>query len=122
MEIRFKNIFFVAGLSSLVFMSACRKKIDTIAKVYVKDAYGVGVSDCQVILKGISTINKTSSLADTARTNSGGEAIFNFNEIYKSGQAGVAVLDVFASKNGVSGTGIIQIVEKTTSQATVVVQ
>jgi len=122
MKLKFKNIFLAVSIFSLAVISACNKKIDTIAKVHVKDAYGVGVSDCEVILKGVSTINKSSSLADTARTNSRGEAIFNFNEIYQSGQAGVAVLDIFASKNGISGTGIIQIKEETTSESNVVIQ
>jgi hypothetical protein len=112
----------VAGLLVLVAILSCNKKIDTIAKVFVKDVYGSPVSNCQVILKGISTINKTSTLADTASTNSKGEAIFNFNYIYQKGQAGVAVLDIFADKEGIKGTGIIQVKEETTSEAKVVIQ
>lgn len=116
----FKSTIIVFGFASTIL--SCNKKIDTIAKVYVKDAYGADVSNCRVILKGISTINKTSSLADTALTNSNGEAIFNFNDVYQSGQAGVAVLDIFADKNGVKGVGIIQIKEETTSESNVVIQ
>ena len=31
----------------------------------------------------------------TSTTGGGGTAIFNFNELYKSGQAGFAVLDIY---------------------------
>lgn len=122
MKIYSKKNLLMGSIIALAVITSCKKKIDTIAKVYVKDAYGMDVSNCQVILKGVSTINKSSSLADTAYTNSRGEAIFNFNDIYKSGQAGVAVLDIFADKDGITGTGVIQIKEETTSESNVVIQ
>jgi hypothetical protein len=103
-------------------LSCKKKKKDTIGKVYVKDETGNTVNYCQVILKGVSTTGKSSNIADTAFTNSNGEAIFNLNDMYQLGQAGVAVLDIFASKDGMTGTGIIQINQETSSEATVVIQ
>lgn len=120
----FKHLLILVLTSIFIFTSnsACKKKKDTIAKVYVKYATGEPVNECEVILKGVSTVGKSSSLADTAFTSSRGEAIFNFNDIYQSGQAGVAVLDIFAGKDGLVGTGIIQVEEETESSATVVIQ
>ncbi|MBI2258307.1 MAG: hypothetical protein HYU67_05350 [Flavobacteriia bacterium] len=120
-----KLTFIFLSLTLLILVvlnNSCKKKIDTIAKVTVKDANGVAVNYCEVILKGVSTIGKASDLSDTAYTNSNGEAIFNFNYIYQKGQAGVAVLDIFARKDEMLGQGIIQIKEETTSTATVVIQ
>lgn len=113
-------LFIIFSLISVTLVStSCKRKKDTIAKIYVRDINNNFVSGARVILKGVSTTNKSSNVADTAYTNSGGEAIFNFNELYQLGQAGVAVLDIFADKDGVNGTGVIQIEEETTSTSTV---
>lgn len=119
-----KKYFALFGIAflGLAVSYSCRKKKDTIAKVTVLDkANNTPVSDCRVVLYGSSTENKQSNvvLFDTAYTNAAGEAIFNFNEVYQLGQAGVAVLNIKAEKNGLSGTGIIKIEEETTSEETV---
>lgn len=111
-------------VSGMFVATGCRKKKDTIAKIYVRDALNAPVASCQVVLKGVSTTNNSANvnLYDTTQTNSAGEAIFNFNKVYKLGQAGVAVLNIEAKKNGLSGQGIIKIEEEVTSEETVFIQ
>lgn len=122
----FSNAILMAVIVTMgVFMSSgCRKKKDTIAKIYVRDVANVPVAGCQVVLKGESTTNQPASvvLFDTTTTNSSGEAIFNFNDVYQLGQAGVAVLNIEATIGTMSGQGIIKIEEETTSEETVFVQ
>jgi hypothetical protein len=103
---------------------SCRKKKDTIAKIYVRDASSQYVEGATVILYGQSTINQGANvvLYDTTLTNSSGVAIFNYNEVYQLGQAGVAVLNIKAFKNGAQGQGIIKIEEEVTSEETVFIQ
>ncbi len=98
-------------------MVSCRKKEETIAKIIVKDASNNPVAGARVIVYGQSTTNQASSvvLYDTTITNSAGEAIFNFDEVYQLGQAGVAVLNIDASKDGNTGQGIIKVEQETTT-------
>lgn len=125
-----KNIFsstIIASsilFSGMFMISGCNKKKDTIAKIYVRDAANQPVSGCQVVLYGVSTENKPANvnLFDTTQTNSSGEAIFNMNEVYKKGMAGVAILNIDARKNGLIGQGIIKVEEEVTSEATVYIQ
>ncbi|MEN9442861.1 MAG: hypothetical protein RLZ33_2938 [Bacteroidota bacterium] len=119
-------VFAVLAILGVGFSSTgCRKKKDTIAIIYVRDAANQLVSGAQVVLYGQSTqpnqaVNVT--LYDTTTTNTSGEAKFNFNDVYQLGQAGVAVLNIEASANGLSGEGIIKIEQETTSEETVFVQ
>ncbi len=103
---------------------SCRKKKDTIAKIYVRDASSQYVEGATVILYGQSTINQGSNvvLYDTTLTNSSGVAVFNYNDVYQLGQAGVAVLNIKAYKNGAQGQGIIKIEEEKVSEETVFIQ
>lgn len=121
-----KKIYMIAFLA-LVSMSAfvgCRTKGETIAKIMVRDAANQAVPGARVVLYGQSTTNQPSSvvLFDTTLSNSAGEATFNFDEVYQLGQAGVAVLNIDVDANGMSGQGIIKVVEETTSEETVFVQ
>jgi hypothetical protein len=77
-----------------------------------------------VILYGKSTTNQPANvvLYDTTETNSSGVAIFNYNDVYQLGQAGVAVLDIKAYKDGANGQGIIKVEEEVTSEETVYIQ
>lgn len=105
-------------------MAGCNKKKDTIAKIFVFNAANQPVDGCQVVLYGQSTENKPANvnLFDTTQTNSSGEAIFNMNDVYKKGMAGVAILNIDARKNGLVGQGIIKVEEEVTSEATVYIQ
>lgn len=117
------NLLLIAGLiSTTAFVSSCNKKKDTIAKIYVRyQSNNQLVQGCEVSLKGISTENRQADviLEKTTETNASGEAIFNFNDEYKKGQAGVAVLKIVAKKNGLSREGIIKVEEETTSEETI---
>lgn len=117
------NLLLIAGLiSTTAFVSSCNKKKDTIAKIYVRySSTNQPVQGCEVRLKGISTENRQPDviLDMVTETNAAGEAIFNFNKEYKKGQAGVAVLEIEAKKNGLSKKGIIKVEEETTSEETI---
>lgn len=114
----------MVGLGVAFSSSGCNKKKDTIAKIYVRDAANAPVAGAQVVLYGQSTITPAPPvvLFDTTTTNGSGEAIFNFNDVYKSGQAGVAVLNIKAQKSGLVGQGIIKVEQETTSEETVFIQ
>lgn len=111
-------------LFSVAFLSSCRKKKDTIARITVLDAENNVVSEAQVILFGQSTTDPMQEVIrrDTAITNTSGVATFNYNEVYELGQVGVAVLNIEATKGGLVGTGIIQIKEEEDNSATVFIQ
>lgn len=114
----FRNTFLIVALVSLVFsISSCYRKKDTIAKVTVLDANNAPVGGAEVRLYyGVSA--DSARIDQTSSTDAAGLATFNFNDLYKSGQAGFAVLDIY-----VNGTilGIIKVEEETTSEETVVI-
>jgi hypothetical protein len=114
----------VLFISGIIIISGCRKQKDTIAKIYVKDSSNNFVGDCEVILYGVSTTGNQSAveLEDTLYTNSAGVAVFNFNNLYKAGMAGVAVLNIKATKDGHIGHGIIKVEEEVTNEETVFLQ
>lgn len=127
-----KNLFSttfitLALVTGGIFFSStgCKKKKDTIAKVYVRDVNNNPVVAAEVILYGENTNPPNSgsqnpvALMDTTTTNGSGEAIFNFNDVYQLGQAGVAVLNIKATKDGNTGNGIIKVEQETTSEETV---
>jgi hypothetical protein len=114
-------------LSAVLFVgifSGCRKKKDTIAVITVLDIDNLPVAGAEVVLYGESTINQPANvvLYDTLTTNISGEARFNFNDVYQLGQAGVAVLNIEASKDGAVGQGIIKVEQETISEETVFIQ
>jgi hypothetical protein len=118
-------VFAVLAILGVGFSSTgCRKKKDTIAIIYVRDAANELVAGAEVVLYGQSTTTQAANvvLYDTTTTNTAGEAKFNFNDVYQLGQAGVAVLNIEASSAGLSGEGIIKIEQETTSEETVFIQ
>jgi len=110
--------------TSLVSLSACRKKMDTVAHIYVKDETNASVSNAMVVLYGTNTQQTPQQVAvyDTAYTNVNGLATFNYNELYQLGQAGVAVLDIKAQKGNKVGQGIIKIEAEKVNEETVYIQ
>lgn len=108
----------------VVVSGSCRKKADTIARITVRDTANMVVVGAEVILFGVSTTEEIQSvqLRDTSETNTSGIATFNFNDVYQLGQAGVAVLDIRASKDGLQGEGIIKIEEEEENATTVFIQ
>jgi hypothetical protein len=55
-------------------------------------------------------------------TGSDGKASFNFNDYFKRGAAGFAVLDVYATYDTLGGRTIIKIEEEKTNDVTVSVE
>jgi hypothetical protein len=114
---------FVLGLAML--QVGCKKPADTIAKVIVKDAVTEEiVSGATVYIYGESTEGKQGkvTVGDTTQTNASGEAIFNFSDLWKPGQSGVAVLNIDAINGSATGSGIIKVEEEKTSTETVFIQ
>jgi hypothetical protein len=119
-----KILLFVLASTSLISLSACRKKMDTLAHIYVKDEANASVSNAMVVLYGTNTQQTPQQVAvfDTAYTNANGLATFNYNELYQLGQAGVAVLDIKAQKGNKVGQGIIKIEAEKINEETVFIQ
>lgn len=117
-------LFVAVALIGATSMMGCRKKKETLAKIYVRDAANQPVEGASVVLYGETTTTppKNPILFDTTLTNSSGEAVFNYDEVYQLGQAGVAVLNIKAKKNTSIGTGIIKIEEEKTNTETVYIQ
>ena len=104
-----------------VGFGSCKKEKDTIAVVrVVKQSDGVTpVVGAQVTL--LTDYNGTEfereGIEQEATTNGSGEALFNYNELFKNGQAGMFVLDVQVEKGLYSASGIIKVVEEESSEA-----
>lgn len=114
----------VIALLAVATLVGCRKKEDTIAEITVRDASNQAVAGARVVIYGQSTTNQPANvvLYDTTETNAAGVAIFNFNEVYQLGQAGVAVLNIDVQKDQLTGQGIIKVEQEVTSTETVYVQ
>ena len=87
------GIILAALTITVGLFSGCSKPEDTIAKVYVFDEDNNPVSGAKVALNGNPSdeqqgLGKELVVADTSTSNAAGEAIFNLNDLYKSGQAG----------------------------------
>jgi hypothetical protein len=119
-----KILLFAVAATTLVSLSACRKKMDTVAHIYVKDETNASVPNAMVVLYGTNTQQTPQQVAvyDTAYTNANGLATFNYNELYQLGQAGVAVLDIKAQKGNKTGQGIIKIEAEKVNEETVFIQ
>jgi hypothetical protein len=119
-----KILFFALAATSLVSLSACRKKMDTVAHIYARDETNASVSNAMVVLYGTNTQQTPQQVVvfDTAYTNANGLATFNYNELYQLGQAGVAVLDIKAQKGNKIGQGIIKIEAEKVNEETVYIQ
>jgi hypothetical protein len=109
--------FIVGGVTS------CDKQEDTIAKITIVDASNLPVGGAVVRLVGRGSDGTDGGRIDVeATTDASGVATFNFNDLFKRGQAGFAVLDIEADKGFLVGTGIIKVEENMTNEATVTVQ
>lgn len=115
---------FSVVIAAVIILGSCRKKADTIAQIKVLDSMNLVVPGAKVVLYGKSTTDPIQSVVrqDTATTNSDGIATFLYNDVYQLGQAGFAVLDIRATKNGLKGKGIIKIEEEEENSATVFIQ
>lgn len=104
-------------------LTSCDKQEDTIAKITILDASGLPVGGATVRVIGRGSDGTDGGRIDLeSTTGADGVATFNFNDLFKRGQAGFAVLDIEADKGALVGTGIIKVEENTTNEATVTVQ
>lgn len=127
MKKNFKTTLLILSACSLVLMMGCRKKKDTVAIITCKSfvvSPDSPVENAKVVLYGKSTTGHQAAVTvhDTVYTNSSGQARFVFNDEYQLGQAGVFVLDIKATKDNLSGTGVIKVVEEETTHQGVVLQ
>lgn len=113
-----RSILTVAIGAAIISIGSCRKKEDTIAKVYVLDQNNSRVSGATVELIGEGS-EGTVREPKTATTNEQGEATFNYNDIYQLGQCGVAIFKIKASLGGAVGHGIIKVEQEETTEETV---
>lgn len=109
----YKSFLFSLALIGLSAMVSCNKEQDTIAIITVTNGGGLVVSGASVNIQGGTRINVTET------TGSNGQATFLLNEYYEQGQFGLAVLDITVTKGPDTGTGVIQILEESTTEATV---
>ena len=112
-----RSILTLAIGAAIITIGSCRKKEDTIAKIYVLDQTNSRVSGVTVELIGEGT-QGTLREPKKATTNEQGEATFNYNDIYQLGQSGVAVFKIEASLGGAVGNGIIKVEQEETSRET----
>ena len=115
-------LFTFFALVAVTFFSSCHKTKDTTVKVTVHDASHKIVAGAWVRLFGNSTTTSTSVINDSLLTNDGGQAVFNYNKIYKSGQAGVAVLVIVARKSALYGKNVVKIEAEEQTDVTVFIQ
>lgn len=96
-----------------VSFSSCYKKKDTIAILTFVDQDGNGISGLEIKVDygDGNDPSHREGLTQTGTTGGSGKVLFNFNELYKSGQAGVFVLDVFVNGTAV---GIIRVEQEET--------
>lgn len=105
--------------SSLLMLLSCHKTKDTIVKVDIRtSAYGVAnqnVGNAKVVLYIKSVSASQSTVRDTLYTNNDGACFFNLSDKYKPGSAGMFVLDVLATKDNLTGSGVIKVEEEKTN-------
>jgi hypothetical protein len=117
-------LFSLIAILGLGLTTSCRKKKDTIALITVKDSENAVVEGAIVEMRAESSETGTGKdinedLNFEATTNSSGTVEFNFNEYYKLGQAGVVVMNVYASKGSLSGETLIKIEEEKVNEETI---
>ncbi|MFT5779201.1 MAG: hypothetical protein ACI837_002158 [Crocinitomicaceae bacterium] len=109
-------------LLSLILVTAfsCRKKQDTLVEIHVMNDTNQAVEGADVRLFTAPPYEEDSYPAFdmSAKTNSEGMALFNFNDIYQLGQAGVALLKVEAGKDGLNAESVIKVDQETTTRKT----
>ena len=104
-------------------MDSCKKPQDTVAIITIVDANAAPVAGALVRLVGYDSMGNEGTRIDVeATSDASGKATFNFNDLYKRGSAGFAVLEIEVSKDAMIGTGIIKVEEEKTNETTVTIQ
>jgi hypothetical protein len=98
-----KLIFGLIGISLFSLSIGCNKVEPTTATITVRDESKVAISNVAVTLNATPAVDSKKS-ADTSLTNinlisgSDGKVTYDFSSIFESGQAGAAVIDIYAKK------------------------
>jgi hypothetical protein len=103
-------------------ISSCKKEKPTIAIITVNDQTGAPAYNAHVKLFAnppLPTGDQT-RLNKEGYTDGSGRVSFDYSEFYEKGQSGFAVLDILATKDGITGRGIIKITEEVTNEEIVV--
>lgn len=123
MKTKFLPYIFTAAIVLLTLnFQACKNPADTIAIVSVYDQNGNAVSGAAVKLLGNDSDGNPGGRIDVDEvTGSDGKATFNFNELFKRGAAGFAVLDAYCSFDTLSAKGIIKVEEEKTNYVNITI-
>ena len=125
---RLNKIFFIASALLILVATAttsCRKKADTLVKVIVIDSEtNAVVAGASVTLEANPSSGQPPKEPSTlfpmvSASNTSGEAVFNLNEVYQLGQAGVAVLDIVVTSGAGNGVGVVKVEQEVTTEETV---
>jgi len=122
---RLNKLFFIAGALLILGATSCRKKADTLVKVIVIDSEtNAVVSGASVTLEANPSSGQPPKEPSTlfpmvSSSNTSGEAVFNLNEVYQLGQAGVAVLDIVVTSGIGNGVGVVKVEQEVTTKETV---
>ncbi len=124
-----KRNVLVVFISAIVLVTgsfvSCKKDVETIATVIVKNESGDVIPGATVRLFGSGSAQEDNPgeirFDTTGITNGTGKVSFNFSEFYKQGQAGFVVLDIIAEKGLLAGEGIIKVEEESTTEESIVI-
>lgn len=106
-----------------MLLVSCGKPKDTVATVTVLDAGNLPVAGATVKVVGYDSFGNNPGVIDReTTTDANGKAIFNFNDLYKRGSAGFAVLEIEAEKGAMMGDGIIKVEEEKNNEQTITIQ
>lgn len=111
----------LALVAVVVVLDACNKVEPTKAIITVVDEDSHAVPGAFVKLYANPTypLGDPSRLLKEGTTGADGRIVFDYSDFYKQGQAGFAVLDIFASYDTLSAAGIIKILEEEENEETV---
>jgi hypothetical protein len=112
----------VALVASVFVLDSCNKVEPTKAIITVVDEDSHPVAGAYVKLFANPTypLGDPSRLLKEGNTDAAGIIVFDYSDFYKQGQAGFAVLDIFASYDTLAAEGIIKILEEEENEETVV--
>ncbi len=113
------SILFLGLLTVVLMTSSCYKEKETTAVITVLDVANTPVAGAEVKLYykyATDSLGEDLRLDKTANTDASGKANFNYTEEFKSGQAGLSVLDIEVDGDIL---GIIKIEEEKQNEETV---
>ncbi|MFI5203315.1 MAG: hypothetical protein ACHQF2_02375 [Flavobacteriales bacterium] len=120
---QFAFLFTLALALTASLLQSCKKPGDTTAVITVLNNSDVPQPGTLVTVIGVDSYGQPGGRIDQQNTTDGsGKATFNFNDLFKRGAAGFAVLDVRAEKDTLFGTGIIRVEEEKTNETVIRIQ